>query len=165
MKQLSLFTAVLVLFAQMAVAGPAWAVDPEEVLSDPALEKRARNLSAGLRCLVCQNQSIDDSDADLAKDLRLRVRERLVAGDTDEQVIDYLIDRYGEFVLLRPRFGTHTLLLWSVPIIGLLIAGVVVFRSTRKTAAVAQPGSTAPLTEEEQKKLDQLLGEHSRDDT
>ena len=96
---------------------------PDEVLSDPALEARARQLSTGLRCLVCQNQSIDDSNADLAKDLRLLVRERLVAGDTDDEVIDYLVSRYGEFVLLKPRFDWATLALWGTPV-AVLLAGI-----------------------------------------
>ena len=102
---------------------PAFAVNPDEVLKDPALEARARQLSAGLRCLVCQNQSIDDSNADLAKDLRLLVRQRLVAGDTDGEVIDYLVSRYGEFVLLKPRFDLATLALWGMPVM-VLIAGI-----------------------------------------
>ncbi|WP_102957782.1 cytochrome c-type biogenesis protein [Mangrovicella endophytica] len=101
----------------------AFAVNPDEVLADPALEARARALSAGLRCLVCQNQSIDDSNADLARDLRLLVRQRLAAGDTDEQVIAYLVDRYGDFVLLRPPLQWDTMLLWAAPA-AILLAGV-----------------------------------------
>src|SRR5690606_12873648 len=99
---------------------PAHAVQPDEVLDDPALEARARALSAHLRCLVCQNQSIDDSDAPLAKDLRLLVRERLVAGDSDTEVTNFLVARYGEFVLLKPPFAKHTLLLWLTPLLLLL---------------------------------------------
>src|ERR1041384_1887939 len=94
---------------------PALAVQPDEILKDAALEPRARTLSQELRCMVCQNQSIDDSDAPLAKDLRVLVRERLTAGDSDRQVIDFLVTRYGEFVLLKPRFSMHTLLLWLAP--------------------------------------------------
>jgi cytochrome c-type biogenesis protein CcmH len=110
---------MLVLFC-----APAFAVNPGEVLDDPSLEARARAISENLRCLVCQNQSIDDSDADLARDLRLIVRERLVAGDTDAQVYDYLVARYGEFVLLRPVIAPHTILLWTAgPVI--LVVGVV----------------------------------------
>jgi len=101
---------------------PAFAVEPDEMLSDPALEVRARALSKELRCMVCQNQSIDDSEAPLARDLRILVRERLQAGDSDRQVIDFLVARYGEFVLLRPRFAWHTALLWFGPAT-LLIAG------------------------------------------
>src|SRR3954451_12677102 len=103
---------VLALLAALVFSASAFAVQPDEVLKDPALEKRAREISSGLRCLVCQNQSIDDSDAQLAKDLRLLVRERLVAGDTDGQVRDFLVQRYGEFVLLRPTFRGRTLVLW-----------------------------------------------------
>ncbi len=106
---------------------PAFAVNPDEMLADPALEARARDLSAGLRCLVCQNESIDDSNADLAKDLRLLVRERLAAGDTDEEVIDYLVSRYGEFVLLRPRFDWANLALWATPLLVLAFGGVLAF--------------------------------------
>jgi cytochrome c-type biogenesis protein CcmH len=104
----------LLVLALLAPAG-AWAVQPDEVLSDPALEARARVLSKELRCLVCQNQSIDDSAAPLARDLRLLVRERLTGGDSDQQVLDFLVARYGEFVLLKPRFAWHTALLWLMP--------------------------------------------------
>jgi cytochrome c-type biogenesis protein CcmH len=108
--------------AALAVAtafglAPAHAVQPDEVLKDPALEQRARRISADLRCLVCQNQSIDDSDAPLARDLRVLVRERLQGGATDEAVRDFVVQRYGEFVLLRPVFGPHTLLLWMAPVV------------------------------------------------
>jgi cytochrome c-type biogenesis protein CcmH len=106
----------------MSITAPAFAVEPDEMLSDPALEVRARALSKELRCMVCQNQSIDDSEAPLARDLRILVRERLQAGDSDRQVIDFLVARYGEFVLLRPRFSWHTALLWFGPAT-LLIAG------------------------------------------
>ncbi len=102
---------------------PVFAVSPNEMLSDPALEQRARDISGGLRCLVCQNQSIDDSDADLARDLRILVRERLVAGDTNAEVEQYLVDRYGEYVLLNPRLNNHTLILWiAAPV--LLVFGL-----------------------------------------
>jgi cytochrome c-type biogenesis protein CcmH len=103
------------------IAVPAFAVEPDEMLSDPALEVRARALSKELRCMVCQNQSIDDSEAPLARDLRILVRERLQAGDSDRQVIDFLTARYGEFVLLRPRFSLHTALLWLAPAAALLV--------------------------------------------
>src|SRR5262245_14950460 len=99
----------------MLATAPSWAVQPSEVLSDPALEARARSLSRELRCMVCQNQSIDDSDAPLAADLRVLVRERLQAGDSDTQVLDFLTARYGEFVLLKPRLAWHTALLWGAP--------------------------------------------------
>ena len=117
---------VLAILAGLAIgltALPAGAVAPDEILDDPVLEQRARDLSANLRCMVCQNQSIDDSDAPLAKDLRVLVRERLVAGDTNAEVIDYLVARYGEFVLLKPRFSWNTILLWAVAPLGLLLGG------------------------------------------
>jgi cytochrome c-type biogenesis protein CcmH len=112
----------------LLVSGAARAVTPDEVLNDPALETRARHLSQELRCMVCQNQSIDDSEAPLAHDLRVLVRERLKAGDSDSQVLDYLVDRYGEFVLLKPRFELQTIMLWGLPPLALLagIAGLVV---------------------------------------
>lgn len=100
-----------------ALATPALAVTPDEMLDDPVLEQRARDISAGLRCLVCQNQSIDDSDAELAKDLRVLVRQRLLEGDSDQEVVGYVVSRYGEFVLLKPRFSLNTLLLWGVPFV------------------------------------------------
>ncbi|ORE89856.1 cytochrome c-type biogenesis protein CcmH [Aurantimonas sp. 22II-16-19i] len=111
------------------LVAPAFAVNPDEVLADPALEARARKLSEGLRCLVCQNESIDDSNADLAKDLRLLVRARLEAGDTDTEVIDYLVSRYGEFVLLRPRLDWLNLALWATPLV-VLFGGAVLAVAT-----------------------------------
>ena len=131
----------------------AFAVQPDEVLKDPALERRAREISAGLRCLVCQNQSIDDSDAQLAKDLRLLVRERLVAGDTDEQVRDFLVQRYGEFVLLKPAFGAHTLLLWLTPALVLILGGIGAYAALRRRPQSA----TAALDADEERKLEELL--------
>jgi cytochrome c-type biogenesis protein CcmH len=145
---------VLALIAALAFGGSAFAVQPDEVLKDPTLEKRAREISAGLRCLVCQNQSIDDSDAQLAKDLRLLVRERLTAGDTDEQVHGFLVQRYGEFVLLKPTFGTHTLLLWLTPALVLSLGGIGAYAALRR-----RPQSSAPaLDPDEQRRLDELLG-------
>lgn len=147
-----------------AALGPASAVAPDEILDDPVLEERARALSANLRCMVCQNQSIDDSDAPLAKDLRVLVRERLVAGDTDTQVIDYLVSRYGEFVLLKPRFAFHTLILWATAPLALLAGAIAIFvliRRKRPTAASA--ASAPPLTDEEQARLDKLLKDDSKD--
>src|SRR5438270_12417732 len=112
----SMASLVVVVAARvLSCVGPVWAVQPDEVLSDPALETRARDISRELRCMVCQNQSIDDSDAPLARDLRLLVRERLKAGDSNNQVLDFLTARYGEFVLLRPRFTARTALLWLLP--------------------------------------------------
>lgn len=144
-----------------ALAAPrASAVEPDERLEDPALEERAREISKDLRCLVCQNQSIDDSDAPLARDLRLLVRERLVAGDTNEGVIDYVVSRYGDFVLLKPPFRGSTYALWLGPVAILALGGgamVMFFR--RRTAAPAAPQA---LDEDEQKRLDALLGDEPR---
>jgi cytochrome c-type biogenesis protein CcmH len=143
---------VLALLAALVFSVSAFAVQPDEVLKDPALEKRAREISAGLRCLVCQNQSIDDSDAQLAKDLRLLVRERLAAGDSDEQVQDFLVQRYGEFVLLKPTFGTHTLLLWLTPVLVLVLGGIGAYTALRR-----RPQAAETLNEEERKALEALL--------
>lgn len=127
-RPVAILFAAFMLFGALAPANllvtPAFAVNPDEMLADPALEARARDLSTGLRCLVCQNESIDDSNADLAKDLRLLVRERIKAGDTDEEVIDYLVSRYGEFVLLRPRFDWANLALWATPVVVLVGGGI-----------------------------------------
>src|SRR6478672_9313560 len=123
---------VLTLMLLGTGAPSALAVQPDEILKDGALEARARALSQELRCMVCQNQSIDDSDAPLAKDLRILVRERLTAGDTDNQVIDFLVARYGEFVLLKPRFNAHTLLLWLAPFGVLIIAAVAFLAAWRR---------------------------------
>ena len=132
---------------------PAWAVQPDEVLDDPALEERAREISKELRCLVCRNESIDDSNAGLARDLRLLVRERLTAGDTDAEVKTYLVDRYGEFVLLRPQFSMSNAALWFAgPLLFVLglIASIAYVRSRRPTVPDA-------LSAEEQAKLDEIL--------
>jgi cytochrome c-type biogenesis protein CcmH len=123
---------------------PALAVQPDEILNDPALEARARALSHELRCMVCQNQSIDDSDAPLARDLRILVRERLSAGDSDGQVIDFLVARYGEFVLLKPRFAWHTLVLWLSPFVLVVIGAIGFVRAGRRPrTATAQQLSAA----------------------
>jgi cytochrome c-type biogenesis protein CcmH len=133
-----------VLCLMLTASAPAFAVQPDEVLPDPALEARARVLSQELRCLVCQNQSIDDSDALLARDLRLLLRERLKSGDSDQQVLDFLVARYGEFVLLRPPLGWHTVLLWLAP--GLLLgAGAIVLVAAvrrRSRTSLTEPGLT-----------------------
>ena len=149
----------LLLIAVVALSTtPGFAVQPDEILPDARLETRARGLSHELRCMVCQNQSIDDSDAPLARDLRLLVRERLKAGDSDAQVLDYLVARYGQFVLLKPRFELHTAVLWLAPI-GLLCAGaitlVVALRRRRHIAAAAP---AAPLSPGEQARLAELTG-------
>jgi len=145
---------VLAAFAGLALCvGVTLAVQPDEVLKDPALESRARALSQELRCMVCQNQSIDDSDAPLAKDLRVLVRERLTAGDSDSQVVDFLVARYGEFVLLRPRVNAHTILLWSAPF-AILIVGAIGFLFARRRAASAPP---MQLTADEEARINALL--------
>jgi cytochrome c-type biogenesis protein CcmH len=159
MACLRALAAVLVL-ALLFGAHPALAVQPDEVLDNPKLEQEAREISAGLRCLVCQNQSIDDSDAPLARDLRLIVRERLKVGDTPQQVVDFVVARYGEFILLRPRFTTKTLLLWLAPLLLLVGGGYLafrIFRRERDRAATAP----IPLTEDEQRRLDSILDERS----
>ena len=124
-------------------AGAAHAVQPDEVLKDPAMEHRAREISSGLRCLVCQNQSIDDSDAPLAKDLRLIVRERLKAGDSNQGVEDYVVNRYGEFVLLRPVLALHTVLLWLTPLLAVLLGGFGIWRLSRRTTPAPERGLSA----------------------
>lgn len=130
-------TLILLVFAlSVTVLGTAFAVLPEEVLKDPALENRARIISQDLRCLVCQNQSIDDSNAPLAKDLRLIVRERLTSGDTDAQVFDYVVQRYGNYVLLKPPFQTDTYLLWTAPFLLMLLALGIAFNYLRKRPAL-----------------------------
>ena len=137
---------------------PAAAVQPDEILDDPVLEERARELSKGLRCLVCRNESIDESNADLARDLRLLVRERLVAGDSDDEVIDFVVNRYGEYVLLRPHASGSTLFLWAAGPLMLLIAGAVGFAYLRGRQR-AVPLQEAGLTEEERARLDRILNE------
>jgi cytochrome c-type biogenesis protein CcmH len=143
---------ILAFAACLMLARPAFAVLPNEVLSDPALEARARAISEELRCMVCQNQSIDDSDADLAHDLRVLVRERLTAGDTDEQVIDYIVARYGEFVLLKPRFSWRNALLWAAPAILILAGGIFII-----TAARRRQVPTTSLSAEEKTALEAIL--------
>ncbi len=140
----------------------AGAVNPEEMLDDPVLEARAREISKGLRCLVCQNQSIDDSDASLAKDLRELVRERLVAGDSDQAVVDYVVSRYGDFVLLMPPFKAATLVLWFGPAIiaGLGIWAMIVFYR-RRTPGPAGEAAAMPLSADEERRLEALLGKDS----
>jgi cytochrome c-type biogenesis protein CcmH len=149
----------LVLFLAMALlaAVPAHAVEPDEVLQDPALEARAREISEGLRCLVCQNQSIDDSGAPLAKDLRLLVRERLKAGDSNQQIVDFIVARYGEFVLLKPRFEMHTLVLWLATPAAFLAALLIVALAFRRRRAEAQ--NPVPLSVAEKRRLKRILGE------
>lgn len=147
---------VLGLFCALLTAGPVAAVLPEEQLADPALEARAREISRELRCVVCQNQSIDDSDAPLAADLRAIVRERLMAGDTDEEVMAYVVARYGSFVLLKPPMDRQTLLLWAAPLLVLIPGGVglALYLRRRGRAAMADP---APLSAEERRKVADIL--------
>jgi cytochrome c-type biogenesis protein CcmH len=148
------------LFALALIASPAaHAVQPDEVMADPAKEARARNLSRELRCMVCQNQSIDDSEAPLARDLRLLVRERIAAGDSDAQVIDFLVARYGEFVLLKPRVNQHTLLLWLVPPLVLLGGGFAMWRYSRRRGKSAgdTDDSAVKLTADEKARLQRLM--------
>jgi cytochrome c-type biogenesis protein CcmH len=142
--------------------GPADAVEPEEMLDDPVLEERAREISKELRCLVCQNQSIDDSNAGLARDLRVLVRERLTAGDSDEEVMSYIVDRYGDFVLLRPPVRPGTYALWFGPVLIFVVAGLgltLFFRRRRANVVTAAP---PPLTEEERTRLEALLEEENK---
>jgi cytochrome c-type biogenesis protein CcmH len=145
---------ILVVALAMVSAFPAHAVQPDEVLPDAALEARARNLSRELRCMVCQNQSIDDSDAPLARDLRLLVRERLKAGDSDKQIFDFLVARYGDFVLLKPRFTSHTALLWLLPALVLLAGAAALFALRRRQRF--RPTSTG-LSDEEEARVAEIL--------
>jgi len=160
MRMRKLFAIAAIVFAAAFAAPPAQAVQPDEVMTDPAQEARARELSRELRCMVCQNQSIDDSDATLAKDLRLLVRERIAAGDSNKQVIDYLVARYGEFVLLKPRFELHTLVLWLVTPLVLLGGGLGLWLHIRRRGRnLARAGDAPPLSADEQARLDRLLAE------
>ena len=141
----------------LVIAIPGWAVEPDEILSDAMLENRARDLSQNLRCLVCQNESIDESNASLARDLRLLVRERLMEGETDQEVLDFIVGRYGEFVLLRPQANGVNLILWALAPIALLLSlifsGAYIIKRNRNLKSV---GPT-PLSNEEKDKLDQIL--------
>lgn len=149
--------AIVTLAMLAALAAPAaFAVQPDEIMGDPAKEARARELSRELRCMVCQNQSIDDSEAPLARDLRLLVRERIAAGDSDSQVMDFLVARYGEFVLLKPRVNQHTLLLWLVPPLALGGGGLALWLHNRRRKSVGDP-SSLHLTEEEEARIERLI--------
>ena len=163
MRKLIAISTILLL---AAFATPvAHAVQPDEVMPDPAKEARARELSRELRCMVCQNQSIDDSDAPLARDLRLLVRERIATGESDSQVIDFLVARYGEFVLLKPRFSPHTLLLWLLPPLALIGGGLALWFYSRRrsnTGATADP-ALLHLTAEEEARLERLLAAEATD--
>lgn len=147
--------ALIALLAALVVPTATFAVTPDEMLKDPVLEARARDLSRELRCMVCQNQSIDDSEAPLAKDLRLLVRERLTKGDSDRQVLDYLVDRYGAFVLLKPPFELHTLLLWGLPPTALLAGLIALIMMARRRQTVSM--EPAALSGDEQQRLSTLV--------
>lgn len=151
----------LAIALMMLASLPALAVQPDEILPDPAMEARARNLSRELRCMVCQNQSIDDSDAPLARDLRILVRDRLKAGDSDRQVIEFLTARYGDFVLLNPRFTWRTALLWALPVMVLLAGGlglIALFRRRRREADEEIAGAARQgLSVEEQARIAALM--------
>jgi len=147
--------ALIGLFLSLAMPGAAPAVQPDEMLKDSALESRARDLSRELRCMVCQNQSIDDSEAPLARDRRLLVRERLTKGDSDQQVLSFLVSRYGEFVLLRPPLEWHTLLLWGLPPAALAAGTIGLFIMSRRRRAVAAEAD--PLSRDEEQRLSTLV--------
>jgi len=154
--------ALLIALMVLMAAPPAAAVNPQEMLSDPLLELRAREISKGLRCVVCQNQSIDDSDATLARDLRVLVRERLSAGDSDTEVVDYVVSRYGDFVLLKPPFKLATAVLWAGPALFVLLALLAYFaffRRQRRAPEAPAAAAPPPLSDDERRKLDSLLGE------
>lgn len=137
----------------MLLASPVWAVEPNEMLDDPVLEQRARDISAGLRCPVCQNESIDESNATLSRDLRLLVRERLLEGDSNGEVVDYVTQRYGEFVLLKPRATGSTLILWATAPVLLLLALLVGWRSIGRQSLAPDP-----LSDDEQRRINELIG-------
>jgi len=157
----------LVVAIGIAGSSAAYAVQPDEIMSDSAKELRARNLSRELRCMVCQNQSIDDSEAPLARDLRLLVRERIAAGDSDAQVMDFLVARYGEFVLLKPELNPHTLLLWLLPPLALAGGGFALWTYGRRRAksATAEDPSSVKLTAEEEARLERLKASEPASDT
>ncbi len=151
-----LLVAALAACLALAPLAGSRAVEPSEILDDPALEARARDISKGLRCLVCQNQSIDDSNADLARDLRVLVRERLTAGETNQQVIAFVTARYGDYVLLEPPLKPTTYLLWFGPAANLLAGGAAVIMFLRRRTRLAMSGS-APLSDDERRRIERLL--------
>lgn len=153
--------AAIALMLAAIASGNALAVQPDEMLKDPKLEARARELSRELRCMVCQNQSIDESEAPLARDLRLLVRERLTKGDTDKQVLDFLVARYGEFVLLKPPLESRTIILWALPPVALLAGAIALFLAVCRR----RPGQPEPatLSIEEQRRLSTLVDKHRTD--
>ena len=144
---------LIAILAFLVAVSPALALTPDEQLQDPALEARARAISAQLRCLVCQNQSIDDSEAPLALDLRTLVREQLTAGKSDAQVLDFIVARYGQFVLLKPRFEPETLILWGTPVAVLLSAGAAMILRRKR----AQVTPETPLSDDEKRALERAM--------
>lgn len=161
-RRLSILVSALAVLLPVLAVTPALAVNPDEMLSNPVLEERAREISKELRCLVCQNQSIDDSDAELARDLRVLVRERLVAGDDNQEVIDYIVARYGDYVLLNPPLKPETYILWASPAVLVVLAILAVFAFYRRKKRDGSPAS-ASLSKDEQKRLDELLGSSKED--
>lgn len=155
----SALTTVALALALAIPAGRARAVTPDEMLADPVLEARARDISQGLRCVVCQNQSIDDSNAPLAKDLRVLVRERLKAGDSNEQAIGYIVARYGNFVLLKPPLQLDTALLWFGPLLLLALAGYGLAAVLKRQQRAAPPVQATPLSKDEERRLARLIGD------
>jgi cytochrome c-type biogenesis protein CcmH len=150
-RWISVFAGMTIILG-LALSSSAFAVQPDEILSDPKLEQRARDLSTGFRCLVCQNQSIDESDAPLARDLRILIRERLTRGDSDAQIRDFVVARYGEFVLLKPRLTARTALLWAAPFLIILVGFAIILRRRKISGAPAE----SALSAEEQKALQDL---------
>lgn len=161
----AILSRLFLVFSLLLIATSAsHAVNPDEVLEDPALEHRARELSSEIRCMKCQNQSIDDSNADLARDLRILVRERLVAGDTNEEVLDYLVNRYGEFVLLKPRFSLSNLALWLAPAVALIFGLAIAWSVMRSRSSNTQPETpSARLSDAEHEQLTKILDEREGD--
>lgn len=149
-------TVISALMMLFLMAGHSYAVLPDEVLKDAVLEQRARNLSSQLRCMVCQNQSIDDSDAELARDLRVLVRERISQGDSDQAVMDYVVSRYGEFVLLKPKFNLRNAVLWLIPVILILCGAIAILIYARTRPSIA---TTKKLTDDEEKKVNDILND------
>jgi len=155
-----IFQKVIFIFA-ISICSPVIAVEPDEVLDNPSLEERARQISKDLRCLVCQNESIDESDADLARDLRVLVRERLQIGDSNEEVLQFIVDRYGEFALLRPRIdGVNYVLWWFGPLF-LIFSIITAVNYVRKLRKISKSSNdlSAPLNDEERKKLNEIIGD------
>jgi cytochrome c-type biogenesis protein CcmH len=157
MKYLHAFALLIVLFAPALSPVPSWAVEPDEVLSNPVLEARARTISKELRCMVCQNESIDESEAPLARDLRLLVRRRILAGDSDQQIINFLVSRYGEFILLKPPLSWNTIALWGAPPALLLLGAIMIVVVERRRKAAGPMPEIAKLSAAEEARLAKIL--------